>query len=357
MTAFVKRVKKILRPWKLRGIEAAKRRKYKKYLTTPYGRKTYIMGTPQYKNLGDSAITLAQRAFLEKAGTPQYAIKEITREEYQKYRAVIVKCIKRRDKITCIGGGNMGDVWLDEELLRQQVIKDFPNHEIIVFPQTIYFTATEQENRIKQESIQIYSRPSCTLTAREETSHSIMQELYPHANILLTPDIVLSMQAKDFGVVPQPRSGILLVLRNDREAALTKADREELQRKAEQSGESVRKTDMYASEQVTRENRAALVKSKLEEFASARLVVTDRLHGMVFAALTGTPCVVLGNYNHKVSGTYQWIHTLPYLCYVSTIQEASEEMTRLLQMRMCSYPSELLMDNYSPLMDAVQKQR
>ncbi len=356
MTALVKKLKKMLRPWKLCAIEAAKRRKFKKYLTTPRGAKTYIMGTPQYTNLGDSAIALAQRAFLEKAGTPKNTIKEITREEYQEYHALIMKCVKPGDKITCIGGGNMGDAWLDEELLRQQVMKNFPEHDIIVFPQTIYFTPTRQGDQVKQESIPIYDRPSCTLTAREETSYSIMQGIYPHASILLTPDIVLSMQEKDFGVMPQPRSGILLVLRNDEEAALTQTDREGLQQKAEQSGEPVRKTDMYASEQVTRENRAALAKAKLEEFASARLVVTDRLHGMVFAALTGTPCVVLGNYNHKVSGTYQWIRTLPYLRYVNTVQEAGQEMNGLLQMQPGVYPPELLEDKYAPLMDAVQKQ-
>lgn len=356
MTALVKRLKKMLRPWKLRAIEAAKRRKFRKYLTIPRGVKTYIMGTPQYTNLGDSAISLAQRAFLEKAGAPKSTIKEITREEYQKYHTLIMKCVKPRDKITCIGGGNMGDAWLDEELLRQQVMKDFPNHDIIVFPQTIYFTPTRQGDQIRQESIPIYDRLDCTLIAREETSYSIMQGLYPHASILLTPDIVLSMQAKDFGAMPQPRNGILFVLRNDEEAALTQTDREELQQKAKQSGEPVRKTDMYASEQVTRENRAALVKAKLEEFASARLVVTDRLHGMVFAALTGTPCVVLGNYNHKVSGTYQWVHTLPYLRYVNTVQEAEQEMNGLLQMQPGVYPSELLEGKYAPLMDAVQKQ-
>lgn len=357
MTALVKKIKGLLRPLKLRAIDAAKYQKFRKYIVFPHGPKTYIMGAPQYTNLGDSAITLAQRTFLEKAGAQKNTIKEITREEYQEYHALIMRHIKHEDKITCIGGGNMGDAWLDEELLRQQVMKDFPKHDIIVFPQTIYFTPTKQGDQVKQESIQIYDRPGCTLTAREKTSYSIMRELYPHASILLTPDIVLSMQAKDFGAVPQPRNGILLVLRNDEEAVLTQTDRAELQRTAERSGEPVRKTDMYANEQVTRENRAVLVRAKLEEFASARLVVTDRLHGMVFAALTGTPCVVLGNYNHKVSGTYQWIHALPYVRYVNTVQEACREMADLLQAQPGDYPAALLADKYTPLMDAVQKQQ
>jgi len=45
----------------------------------------------------------------------------------------------------------------------------------------------------------------------------------------------------------------------------------------------------------------------LNDFSSSKLVVTDRLHGMVFAALAGTPCVVMGNCNYKVKGIYNWI--------------------------------------------------
>ncbi|HLS30591.1 MAG TPA: polysaccharide pyruvyl transferase family protein, partial [Flavobacteriaceae bacterium] len=42
-------------------------------------------------------------------------------------------------------------------------------------------------------------------------------------------------------------------------------------------------------------------------FRSAELVITDRLHGMIFCYITGTPCVVFQNNNHKVRETYDWI--------------------------------------------------
>lgn len=42
-------------------------------------------------------------------------------------------------------------------------------------------------------------------------------------------------------------------------------------------------------------------------FKSAKLVITDRLHGMIFCYLTNTPCLVFQNNNHKVRETYEWI--------------------------------------------------
>ena len=39
----------------------------------------------------------------------------------------------------------------------------------------------------------------------------------------------------------------------------------------------------------------------------AKLVVTDRLHGMILALLCGAKCIVLQTYNHKLVGQYDWI--------------------------------------------------
>lgn len=36
-----------------------------------------------------------------------------------------------------------------------------------------------------------------------------------------------------------------------------------------------------------------------DQFRSLQLIVTDRLHGMIFAAITSTPCIVFGNFNQQ----------------------------------------------------------
>ena len=51
----------------------------------------------------------------------------------------------------------------------------------------------------------------------------------------------------------------------------------------------------------------------LKKLSGARFVVTDRLHGMLFCAVTGPPCIALDNVSRKVSGGYAWLSHLPYI--------------------------------------------
>ena len=45
-----------------------------------------------------------------------------------------------------------------------------------------------------------------------------------------------------------------------------------------------------------------------------KLVVTDRLHCMIFCAVTGTPCIAFDNSNKKISGVYKmWLGDLNYI--------------------------------------------
>ena len=50
----------------------------------------------------------------------------------------------------------------------------------------------------------------------------------------------------------------------------------------------------------------------LNKFTNSSLVITDRIHGMIFSYLTQTPCIALNNYNHKVRCEYDWIKESNY---------------------------------------------
>lgn len=291
-------------------------------LKMPLGKKVYVMGTPLYTNLGDSAITVAQIHFLQKCGYSENRIKEITQKEYRDKERIIKKLISKRSVICLVGGGNMGDEWSEEEYFRKSVIKDFYNNKIVVFPQTIYYSETEKGKREKLESIPIYeNHPNLTLIAREKKSFDLMKKLYPNTNVLMTPDIVLSMSMNEFGAKKNIRNGILLCMRMDVERKVTDQEQEELEEFLGEVGLIYRKTDMYSQDSITKENRQERVIDKMEEFARAELVITDRLHGMVFAAITETPCIVLSNYNYKVKGTYEWIKNLGYVYFADDISE------------------------------------
>ena len=136
----------------------------------------------------------------------------------------------------------------------------------------------------------------------------------------LMPDIVLSCSAEEFGVKPQPREGVLMCLRGDVEKSIPDSFWDALKESISQQGKNWLVTDMGYDRIIDQSNRADVVRAKMQEFRGAELAVTDRLHGMVFAALSGTPCIVFGNYNHKVKSTYDWIQFLSYIRFADTVE-------------------------------------
>lgn len=326
-------------------------RQIKKNILQCSGKGVMIPGTPNHTNLGDSAIVLAQSAFLEKCGFGKDSILQISLSEYCLFRKIIQRALKRKCLITQLGGGNMGSQWEAEENLHRQIVLDFPENPMIIFPQTIYY----DEEAKALDSVQFYNgKSNLTIVAREQTSFEMFSNLYPQTRILLTPDIVLSADMETFGVKPQTRSGVLLCMRNDAEKRLSDDQHKELEQLIEENETEFRYTDTHCNERVTKENRLALVREKLEELASARLVITDRLHGMVFAAIVGTPCIALGNYNHKVKGTYEWIKYLPYIHYAESVEEAKELFPQLLEMQNCKYDNAPLRPYFDQLAQEVK---
>ena len=80
-------------------------------------------------------------------------------------------------------------------------------------------------------------------------------------------------------------------------------------------------TDTMHSCDVKPDEREDVVKSKIGEFASCEIVITDRLHGMVLSALSGSKTIVWSNCNYKVLGTYNWIKNNSYIGFVSNMEE------------------------------------
>lgn len=326
------------------------------YLVFPLGKKFLIPGTPEHRNLGDSAIVIAEKRFIENCGIPINRIKEITFSEYKKYNKLIRNLILRNTVIAQLGGGNMGDQWIEEEQLHRDLLTDFPNNRQIIFPQTVFYTSTDFGEHEKQKSVEYYNgRKKITLFARENNSYEFMKTLYPETSVFLAPDIVLSSTQDAFGVHKQKRDKILLCLRNDVEKAMTPEVHAQIEHYLKEHEFSYRITDMYSTSSVSKNNRYDCVRRKMGEFASARLVITDRLHGMVFSAITGTPCIVFGNYNYKVEGTYEWIKYLDFIRFVKSVEEMEQVFSHLYFMERCEYNNIPLLSNFDKLTKIIKE--
>lgn len=326
-----------------------------RFLRLPFGKKIYLIGTPNHSNIGDSAIACAELLFLKKI-VGDNRVKELTVYEYQQNASFIKKYINKKQLICGHGGGNIGNLWYEAEVLRYNLITEFSRNPLVVFPQSVFFTDDENgKEAVKKSRVFYESRKDIVLVARDKVSFDILCDLYFVPQKHLIPDIVLSTTMKDYVVDTKKRVGVLTVFRNDKEKALEESEKERLKLYLTENNIPFHSTDMYSEVLVTINNRKSIVSEKMQEFANVKLVLTDRLHGMIFSAVSETPCIVFSNNHHKVYGSYEWISYLPYVKFAATMDEAIQMIPNLLSLDNCVYDNSPLMNYYKKLSEVIQQ--
>lgn len=298
-----------------------------KYYFRVRGKDCVLADTPTHGNLGDHAITLAQQQLLHEPGMTYGELTASEMDGREKYYASMTP---RSCFVAVPGGGFLGMLWPEEEYRFRRILEAFRDHRVMVFPQTVTFDLTTEEGRaFFAESKAIYSaHKDLTIFVREARSYAFMRENMPDVRVVLAPDVVTYFHYLE---KEDARSGFLLCLRSDLEKAVSGAEAEAIRRSLHHRypQEPITYTDTNLYRPVAPEDRAETLSAKLRAFASSKLVVTDRLHGMVFAAITNTPCLALGNCNGKVKGVYQWIKDNPYIRYVDNVDTFEDELQKL----------------------------
>ena len=313
-------------------------------------KKIYVLNTPLHINIGDSAIVYSQNVFLDKLSS-KYKIVEVTNWEVNRFEKILKYIVKKKDIVIQCGGGNMGVEWFGEELERRRIIEMFPNNKMIIFPQTIYYGDSEKGKEEFKKSKQIYnSHKDLTIIAREKVSYDIMKRAYDKCKVILTPDIVLSMEGLEN---KYKRENITFCFRKDPEKVLKNSEQEVIIEECKKITDKLVFTDMMSEIDITKENRVDIIMDKFKNFQTSKLVITDRLHGMVFCAISGTPCIAFGNYNQKVKGTYEWIKDLDYIKYVDNIEEAKEYMQNLMNLKTTRYNNSRFINYYNQIKDII----
>ncbi|MDK2901609.1 MAG: pyruvyl transferase EpsI [Thermosediminibacterales bacterium] len=289
-------------------------------------RKIFVLLSTDYSNLGDHAMTYAQIKLLEK-NFPQCQIVEILVSDTLKYIKHLLKIITHDDVITLKGGGNIGLEYFREELFRRIIIKKFSNNKIIMFPQTIYFPDTKKGRKEFNKTIQIFRAHSKFYAfIRDSISFELVKEQIGN-RVFLIPDIALSLGNLE---IEKERSGLTICLRDDKEGIYTKEQKNMIINIGKKYFDKVNTTDTVTDYVIKKEQRESELYKIWTTFSSSELVITDRLHGMIFAAITSTPCIVLGTYNHKLIGQYKWLEHLNYIkftkCEKNDIDSAIQEL-------------------------------
>lgn len=281
-------------------------------------KKIYVIGTEDYGNIGDQHIALSIIKYLEDHFS--YKIVEVNASEYYNKRLWLLQHININDIIVMTGGGNFGNVYYGAQLIRRDIIHFWKNNLKIVMPVTIYYD-TDEGMKFKKKDINYFTNyNNIILVSREEKSYEIAMESFSCKNIL-TPDIVLYSKYKS---IERNKKSVLMCIRNDLESVLTYEDKFNIERELNLYFNNVQKIDTQLNYLIPRSERDSEVIKCIDYFRKAELVITDRLHGMIFSTITSTPCIVIGNYNHKVEGSYKWIEELEYIKYVSDVDKIPE---------------------------------
>jgi len=321
----------------------------------------FLIGTPHHGNLGDQAIVYAENKILED-NFKNHTIIEITTVDLMNHLKSLRVNVKKDDVFALHGGGNLGDEYYWEEEGRRKIISEFKDNKIILFPQSIYFKDTENGKKEFDKTKMIYNQhKNLTLIAREDTSYNIMKQAFSNNNVILTPDIVMYLN-KTYPIYQ--RKGALLSLRKDREGVLSLKQKDEIRNMVESNFDEIIITDTVA-EFINNENqvleyminvnqREKQLNKKWNQFKKVEIVITDRLHGMVFCAITSTPCIVIANYNHKVKDTYKWLKNLNYIKFVNDINEIPSLIQELKNIEIKVYDNSFAMKNYEKILEVMK---
>ena len=281
----------------------------------------FIIGTPNHGNMGDQAIWYATQKLLEKYFTNANVV-DVDMSDFWTDIEGIAHLIQNQDILILQGGGNFGNYYMDDEMIRRFVINRFRNNRIIMFPQTVYFSKDKEGEEELKQSVSIYNKnKNLVLIARDAESFECLKANFTN-DMYMLPDVVLSLNAVN---TKKERKGALICLRNDKESVMNQQNVEKMKEVIKKAFSEITYTDTQVDD-YCKENRELLLMHKLEEFQSAELVITDRLHGMIFSVITGTPCIVFDNFNGKVKNVYVYLKDC---CNVQLVHDITEFMEAL----------------------------
>lgn len=311
-------------------------------------KKIFYVLTPTHINLGDYAITCSALDMLSSITVIYYEITCANLFFLSKYKKLNVF---NGNPIIINGGGNLGTLWFDIEQLTRDIIKSNSSSRIIILPNTIYYENNDFGKQELHNSIEIYNKhKNLTIYAREKISYEFMKPIYN--NVKLCPDMVLRRNKCD---TVYERSGCLICLRSDIEKTLDKKSYDCIVEQVKSIfNNNFSITDMYAEEKFDISEREKILDKKFTQFKKSQLVITDRLHGMIFAAITGTPCIVVNSKSPKVKGCYDWIKDLKYIRFCDDINKVIDIYNEIKDIKPV-YNNKKLLPYYDKLSEDLKK--
>ncbi|NQX29541.1 polysaccharide pyruvyl transferase family protein [Microbacteriaceae bacterium VKM Ac-2854] len=315
-----------------------------------------LVNFPFHGNPGDPAIWLGTRALLA-----ELRVRVVYASAAWGFDPAVARRALGDAPLLLNGGGNLGDLYRGQQQTREEVLRSMPDTRVLQLPQSIRFA--EEANAAAFARL-VSWHGGFTLMTRENASTARARELFGLEPIA-SPDHALGLRrlptttprgserdllwlswrpgALEWRAETDPPADANEAQHVDwTEAAGTATDRfDAAGRRAWLLGSRIR--DSWPR---TQRHHAVLgamaattfaplarrwVAEGAELLAGSRVVVTNKLHGHLLAALLGIPHVVLDNSYGKVHGTVDtWTGGLPGVHRATEAKEALAIARRLL---------------------------
>lgn len=317
--------------------------------------RIFLLNIPSHGNLGDHLLSVVEQKFF-KDRFSEYELVLITSADlYYSIRVALMDV--HEDDVLCVtGGGFMGSMY-DEEERFLTIIKRFSKNKIIFLPQTIYYENTYQGEKLIENASKYYSsHDHLYVMARDKNSYNLLiNRLMPKKNnhCFIVPDMALYAHFN----IQSERSGVLWCMRNDKEQNsnnknIVKALKTEL----EDTNIVQYHTDTQVEYSVSVQMEDDEVNKKLIEFSKARLVITNRLHGMIYALITNTPVIAMDNLSGKIGQVYDlWLKDIHFVNFINNTIGIKDIVNDMLNKSNCVYDNSNIIKFYQPIIDAINE--
>lgn len=307
----------------------------------------YILGAPRYGNLGDLALLQGEKNFINRF-FPDYRIKEIPGEML---KLIKDKPLGKNENIYAIqAGGNIGTLYPDIHREQELALTNVASNNLMVFPQTFFYDlCADGGEKILQESCRLYKKKSVLTFTRDKTSYDFVSKYFEGVKVNLVPDIALMIDGFEYAKTLDERAGLFLCLRNDSERTLTDQKMDYILKVTEKFFTEIQEGDTHRYNDEVDDDTFKYVEPLLKKIGSMRMMLTDRLHGMIFAAITSTPCIVITSKSPKVKGVYEWIKYLPYIKLVENLDDLEKSISEVLAVENPKFENRNLMKEFEKM--------
>lgn len=305
------------------------------------GQRVAILDFPNHENSGDSLIYLGELEYLRRLNVEIAYVADQSR-----YSVTDLQRLHPHGPILIHGGGNFGDRWESFQAMRERIIKDFPDRDIIQLPQSIEFTPGP---RLRQAQSVMNAHPSLTLLMRDHIGVRKAAELFPAATVIFCPDAAFGV-----GTITsnqQASVDLVLVRRQDSEAVenVKRFDTSGPATTFERDwglngflklrslllhipGAIVKRLPSLGVKMQPLLQRCYIAQARLNVASAVKIlgrarhcILTDRLHCVVLAALMGKCVVAVDNANGKISAICaDYLGSFPGVYFAAELSSAEE---------------------------------